>query len=241
MLAVVGGAPALLIGTWKLSPEAGAIAIGPEPGSTEWYAAPAGWQNGSVDSNIDFQTDDRWTFTPEGEFIYDNNGSTMNPFDGYIETQMTVEPTAYVLEAGAGLNGNDVFTVDNMNTEVAEICGWMGVWDSGPTYTIVELTPSRLVLHALQQNFDCTNPTFSGYFTLIFERVSELYSNCYTEGCTDAVAVNFDPWRTWMTALVITIVHPTSSCSRRICFSVSTWRDGPTTKRWRFTTPPWST
>ena len=33
----------------------------------------------------------------------------MNPFDGYIETPMTVEPTAYALEAGAGLNGNDVF------------------------------------------------------------------------------------------------------------------------------------
>ena len=190
----LGGAPALLIGTWKLSPEAGAIAIGPEPGSTEWYSTPQGWQNPTSEvANIDFQTDDLWTFTPEGEFIYDNNGSTMNPFDGYIETQMTVEPTAYVLEAGAGLNGNDVFTVDNMNTEVAEICGWMGVWDSGPTYTIVELTPSRLVLHALQQDVDCTNPTFSGYFTLIFERVSELYSNCYTEGCTDAVAVNFDP------------------------------------------------
>ena len=33
----LGRAFALLIGTWRFR-EAGAIAIGPEPGSTEWYS-----------------------------------------------------------------------------------------------------------------------------------------------------------------------------------------------------------
>ena len=92
----------------------------------------------------------------------------MNPFDGYIETTMTVAPSTYTLELQAGPNGEDLFTVNGLTTEAAEICGWMGVWDSGPTYTITELTEERLVLSALQQEGDCINPVGSGYFTLIF-------------------------------------------------------------------------
>ena len=47
------GTLALLTGcdnpkTWKFASDAGALAIGPEPGSTEWYASPAG---GSLTSN----------------------------------------------------------------------------------------------------------------------------------------------------------------------------------------------
>ncbi|MEC7950920.1 MAG: hypothetical protein VX190_06140, partial [Bacteroidota bacterium] len=124
--------------SWKFASDAGAIAIGPEPGSTEWFASPAG-------GLVDFQYDDRWSLTADGEFIYNNNGGTMNPFDGYIETTMTVAPSTYTLELQAGPNGEDLFTVSGLTTEAAEICGWMGVWDSGPTYTITELTEERLV------------------------------------------------------------------------------------------------
>ena len=160
------GTLALLTGcdnpkSWKFASDAGAIAIGPEPGSTEWYASPEG-------GLVSFQYDDRWTLTKDGEFLYDNNGSTMNPFDGYMETPMTVQPATYLLELGAGPNGEDLFTVSGLITEAAEICGWMGVWDSGPTYTISEITEDRLVLNTLQQGGDCVNPVGSGYFTLIF-------------------------------------------------------------------------
>ena len=160
------GTLALLTGcdnpkTWKFASDAGAIAIGPEPGSTEWYASPAG-------ALVDFQYDDRWTLTEDGEFLYNNNGGSMNPFDGYIETLMTVQPSTYVLELEAGPNGEDLFTVGSLVTEAAEICGWMGVWDSGPTYTITELTEDRLVLSALQQGTNCVNPVGSGHFTLVF-------------------------------------------------------------------------
>ena len=161
------GTLALLTGcdnpkSWKFAPDAGAIAIGPDPGSTLWYASPA-------DGLVDFQYDDRWSLTEDGAFVYDNNGSTMNPFDGYVETPMTVAPSTYTLELQAGPNGEDLFTVSGLTTEAAEICGWMGVWDSGPTYTITELTENRLVLSTLQQGGDCINPVGSGYFTLIFE------------------------------------------------------------------------
>ncbi|MGB2423696.1 MAG: hypothetical protein ACPH97_03120, partial [Flavobacteriales bacterium] len=143
------GTLALLTGcdnpkSWKFASDAGAIAIGPSPGSTEWYASPEG-------GLVSFQYDDRWTLTKDGEFVYNNNGSTMNPFDGYVETEMTVAPTTYALELEAGPNGEDLFTISGMTTEISAICGWMGVWDSGPTYFISEITEDRLVLNTLQQ------------------------------------------------------------------------------------------
>ena len=42
----------------------------------------------------------------------------------------------------------------------------MGVWDSGPTFDIVDITEDRMVVVAPQQNGDCT--AGEGYFTLIF-------------------------------------------------------------------------
>ena len=186
------GTLALLTGcdnpkVWKFSPEAGAIAIGPEPGSTEWYSAPEGWQTPAPPGNIDFQTDDRWTFTKTGQFIYDNAGLTMFPFNkGYYEYGMSVDTSTYTLELGSGINNEDEFTINGLVATndlgaTADICGWMGVWDSGPTYSIVDITEDRLVLRALQQfkdgpagaidpfgNTPCINPLGSGYFTLIF-------------------------------------------------------------------------
>ena len=50
------------------------------------------------------QYDDRWTLTEDGEFLYNNNGGTMNPFDGYIETQIFVTPSTYTLELQADYN-----------------------------------------------------------------------------------------------------------------------------------------
>ncbi|MGB0149731.1 MAG: hypothetical protein ACPF87_02450 [Flavobacteriales bacterium] len=148
---------------WKLSTEAGAIAIGPEPGSTEWYASPA-------DGLVEFQYDDRWSLTEAGEFIYDNNGSTMNPFEGFIETVMDVAPTRYKLELEVGPNGEPGITVNSMVTaEGNELCGWMGVWNAGSTFWITELDTSRMVLVAPQIDGDCNDVPGGGYFSLIFE------------------------------------------------------------------------
>ena len=174
--------------TWKFSSEAGAIAIGPEPGSTEWYASPEG-------ALVDFQYDDRWTFTPSGTMHYNNNGGTMNPFDGYIETEMSVEPTTYSYDP-AGFLSLPSITIDPLIVDGGqEICGWLGVWDSGPEYAIVELTETTLVLYALQQGGDCFNPVGSGYFTLKFEASEpdtfvEENGLCLA-GCLDETACNY--------------------------------------------------
>ena len=176
-----------LVGEWRLSNEAGGIALGPEPGSMEWYSSPAG-------GLPQYQEDDRWSFSESGEFAYNNNGGTMNPFEGYVETLMTVEPSTYTLEAGAGFNGEDLFTINGLVSDyLDDMCGWMGVWDSGPTYTIVALTHNRMVLSAMRQGYDCTNDGMGGYWTLTFERSYGAYNNCPTAGCTDPEAYNYDP------------------------------------------------
>lgn len=156
------GTLALLTGcdnqkTWIFSGEAGAISVGPTPGSTEWYSSPLA---GLVPS----QYDDSYQFTVDGHYFYNNSGTTINPFEGYVETELAVPDTlSYILVEGAGLNGEYQFYLPPDDTG---FCWFMGVWDCGPTFDIVELTEDRLVVMAPIQNGDCSPGV--GFFTLIF-------------------------------------------------------------------------
>lgn len=142
--------------TWKFSDEIGAISVGPDPYSTEWYSSPpAGLET--------FQYDDRYQFTEDGVYIYNNNGSTMNPFEGYVETEIAIDPTAYFYTEGTGTSGEDQI---NLSSFSETLCGFMGVWDSGPVYDILELTEDRLVIHGPIQTGDCQQA--AGWFTLTF-------------------------------------------------------------------------
>ena len=156
------GTLALLTGcdnqkTWIFSGEAGAISVGPTPGSTEWYSSP-------VAGLVPEQYDDSYQFTVDGDYFYENNGGTVNPYEGYVVTELAVPDTlSYLLNPGAGLNGEDQIRLLPDDTG---FCWFMGVWDCGPTFDIIELTEDRLVVMAPIQNGDCTNG--DGYFTLIF-------------------------------------------------------------------------
>lgn len=150
------GTLALLTGcdeqkTWFWSQEAGAISVGPVPYATEWYSSPA---SGLVDE----QYDDSYQFTFEGDYLYSNNGGTVNPFEGYVVSPLEVPALTYFFSEGTGTSGEDQIIIPP--------CWFMGVWDSGPAYDIVEITENRLVLHAPIQNGDCTEGT--GFFTLTF-------------------------------------------------------------------------
>ena len=155
------GTLALLTGcdnqkSWKLSNEAGAISVGPDPYSTEWYTSPA-------DGHTEWQVDDRYQFTEDGVYLYNNNGSTMNPFEGYVETEIAIDPTNYLLTEGTGTSGEDQISLSPF---AEDLCGFMGVWDSGPVYDILEITEDRLVIHGPIQTGDCQQS--EGWFTLIF-------------------------------------------------------------------------
>ena len=153
----------------KTAPRQNIFSENDSPRKYQYYQFPTKRESNDVyNRKLSRESENPFIRNTNYQFIYNNNGGTMNPFDGYIETTMTVAPSTYTLELQAGPNGEDLFTVSGLTTEAAEICGWMGVWDSGPTYTITELTEERLVLSALQQGGDCINPVGSGYFTLIF-------------------------------------------------------------------------
>lgn len=151
------GPMALLTGcdeqkTWFWSQEAGAISVGPQPGSSEWYASPAG-------GLVDEQYDDSYQFTFDGNsYVYENNGGTVNPYEGYIVSALEVPEMMFVFSEGTGDDGEDQIILPN--------CWFMGVWDSGPVYDIVELTADRMVVEAPFQNGDCSPG--DGYFTLTF-------------------------------------------------------------------------
>jgi PKD repeat protein len=150
------GALALLTGcdtqkTWVWSSAAGAISVGPIPYATEWYSSPAG-------GLVPEQYDDTYQFTFDGEYLYANNGGTVNPYEGYVVSALEVPALTYSFLEGTGTSGEDQIALPS--------CWFMGVWDSGPTYDIVELTEETLVLHGRIQNGDCTPG--NGYFTLSF-------------------------------------------------------------------------
>lgn len=149
--------------TWKFSSEQGAVSVGPVPLDGEYYASPA---NGLAP----FQIDDRWQLLEDGTFIYSNGGGTQNPFEGYVETLMTVEPSTYTLELdGSEIDNNPQFFIGPLVTEVAELCGWMGTWDSGfGGYTIMSLSEDKMVLVSKQQAGDCTLADPWAYFTFTF-------------------------------------------------------------------------
>jgi hypothetical protein len=142
--------------TWTFSDEAGAISVGPVPYSTEWYTSPpAGLET--------FQYDDLYQFGEDGTFMYNNNGSTMNPFEGYVETELAIDPSTYLFTEGTGTSGEDQV---HLSSYSETLCGFMGVWDSGPVYDIIELTENRLVVHGPIQTGDCSQA--DGWFTLVF-------------------------------------------------------------------------
>lgn len=156
------GTLALLTGcdnpkTWIFSGEAGAISVGPQPGSGEWYSSPAA-------GLVPEQYDDSYRFSTEGHYFYSNNGGTVNPFEGYVVTPLEVPDTlSYFLEPAAGLNGEDRITIP---ADEFGFCWFMGVWDAGPTFDLIELTEERMVVSAPIMNGDCS--AGEGYFTLYF-------------------------------------------------------------------------
>ena len=186
--------------TWKLSPEAASIMVGTEVDPGAYYVSS---------NNLPFQQlNDEWTFTSEGTFMYENGGATIYPFDGqYIDFPASFSSTDYVLEMSSESLENGVIHLGEQQVfgsilpEGISTCGWMGVWDSGPDYTILSINESQLVLQSdarlltpedpLSNFTDCL-PDEGVVFTLTFIKSGlENYPAC-AMGCTDILAFNYD-------------------------------------------------
>jgi len=134
---------------WTFSKAAGAVTVGPTPGSDEWFRSTA---NGLQDA----QYDDAFCFYFNGNrFLYINNGLTVDPWSGYTPVPYTppIDHT-WTLVPGGGANGETRIIL----TEGS----FMGVWDASNVYDIVTLTETQLVVRSPFLNG-------AGWFELYFE------------------------------------------------------------------------
>ena len=135
---------------WTFTTAAGAVKVGPQPGSSEWFNSTAnGLQAVQYDDSFCFYFD-------AAHFEYDNNGQTIDPWNGYIAVDYT-PPSNYTwsISKGTGQGGADQIILPDG--------AFMGVWDSGPVYDIVSLTADKLVVRSKIINVD-------GWFELTFVR-----------------------------------------------------------------------
>ncbi len=145
---LTGGCDNPLGKCWTFSRAAGAVAVGPIPGSSEWFSSPEGGLQ-------DAQYDDSFCFAFDGfPFQYLNNGQTIDPFNGFAPIDFD-PPTdlTYFLAEGAGGNGETRIVLPEG--------AFIGVLDSGPLYDIILLTDDELVLRSQILNSD-------GWFDLYF-------------------------------------------------------------------------
>ena len=136
---------------WTFTHAAGAVRVGPQPGSSEWYTSPA---NGLQAA----QYDDAFCFYFAGaHFQYNNNGQTVDPWNGYAAVNFS-PPTnlSWIISKGTGVNGADQLTLP--------AGAFLGVWDSGPVYDIVSVTETQLVVRSKIINTD-------GWFELTFVKI----------------------------------------------------------------------
>jgi PKD repeat protein len=118
---------------WTFSTVAGAIGVGPNQGDVSWYNSPL---NGLVTDQYD---DSFCFFIDGGKFQYNNNGQTIDPFNGYIPVAYT-PPTdhTWTFSPGTGAGGRDQVTLT--------VGSFLGVWDASNVYDIVTLTENELVV-----------------------------------------------------------------------------------------------
>jgi len=145
---LTGGCSAVAGKGWTFSTAAGAIKVGPTVGSGEWFTSTAN------SLQVDQYDDTFRFFYDQKHFLYENNGKTVFPDQGYKALPYDPPTDAtWLLDFGAGNNGTDRFTLPTGS--------FMGVKDASNVYDIVSLTETELVVQTPFLNN-------GGYFELTF-------------------------------------------------------------------------
>lgn len=140
---------------WTFSQAAGAITVGPAPGDGSWFSSQAG-------NLAPEQYDDSFCFLFDGnEFQYNNNGGTVNPFNGYAVEPFNgpANPT-WTYSPGTGLNGVDQI--------ILPVGLFLGVRDASNVCDIITISDTELVVRAPIVNADGTLNSNNGWFELYF-------------------------------------------------------------------------
>jgi hypothetical protein len=139
---------------WKFTHAAGAVKVGPLYDDFSWYTSPA---NGLQDA----QYDDGFCFTFENQVYQNkNNGSSVDPWNGYQPTPYDPGVGDFIFIEGSGTNGRDQILIPDDQ--------FMGVWDSDNLLDVVSLTETELIVRARQRDPNGV-PLAQGWFELVFE------------------------------------------------------------------------
>lgn len=138
---------------WTMAREAGALKVGPTYDDFSWYTAPA---NGLQDA----QYDDGFCFTFENlVFQNNNNGASVDPWDGYKVKPYAPGASEFTYLAGTGILGRDQIVLPDDQ--------WMGVWDCDNVLDVVKLSANELIVRGRQRAPNGT-PLAQGWFELKF-------------------------------------------------------------------------
>jgi hypothetical protein len=140
---------------WTFSQVAGAVTVGPSPGDGSWYASPAAGLAAE-------QYDDAFCFFLDGNvFQYNNNGATINPFNGYAAEPFNLPADlTWTYSPGTGDGGKDQIILG------AGL--FMGVRDASNVLDIITISETELVVRAPIVNVDGTLNSNNGWFELYF-------------------------------------------------------------------------
>ena len=122
---------------------AGALEIGPSPGSNLWYSSePFGLQSA--------QYDDVYSFTANGTLFANYNGSIIDAFSGYSE--QNYECTSIDIDFNSSGESDELATIELLPASTSCSCPFIGANDAGLTYTITNLSETTLELQAQGDN-----------------------------------------------------------------------------------------
>jgi len=138
---------------WTFSHAPGAVKVGPTYEDFSWYTSP---QDGLQSA----QYDDGFCFTFEN-LVYQNrnNGSSVDPWDGYKVKPYDPGVADFVFLEGTGTGGRDQILIPDDQ--------FMGVWDSDNLLDIISLTENELIVRTRQRGQDGV-PLAQGWFELVF-------------------------------------------------------------------------
>lgn len=138
---------------WTFSHLPGAVKVGPTYDDYSWYTSPADGLQGA-------QYDDGFCFTFENVvFQNKNNGTSVDPWDGYKVKPYDPGVADFVFLEGTGISGRDQLLIPDDQ--------FMGVWDSDNLLDIVSLTETELIVRARQRDPNGV-PLAQGWFELVF-------------------------------------------------------------------------
>jgi hypothetical protein len=138
---------------WTFTTAGGAVKVGPGYNDFSWYTSPVnGLQAAQYDDVYCFTFDDL-------TFENQNNGQSVNPWNGYQPENYDPGITEFIFLEGTGTDGRDQIIIpDNQ---------FMGVWDADNVMDVISLTEDQLVVRARLCGQNGV-PAAEGWFELTF-------------------------------------------------------------------------